>query len=63
MFPEFVPLMIFTQDLGCRIKLPSRLLDVVHNCRKHVKEEGVALLAEQDHDKIAMATAGDDSDM
>jgi hypothetical protein len=55
--------MIFTQDLGCRIKLQSCMLDVVHNCKEHVKGEGVAPLAEQYPDEVAMATAGDDSGM
>ncbi len=63
MFPEFVPLMMFTQDLGCKIKFLSCLLDVVHNYKKHVKGEGVAPLAKQDPDEVAMATACDDSDM
>jgi hypothetical protein len=39
------------------------LLDIVHNRKKHVKGDGVAPLAEQDPDKVAMATTCDDSDM
>ena len=39
------------------------LLDVVHNCKKHVKGEGVTPLEEQDPDKVAMAIACDGSDM
>ena len=39
------------------------LLDIVHNRKRHVKEEIVAPLAKQDPDKVAIATACDDSDM